>query len=161
MQQIRKNYLFTWLLTVAILLCGILLVGCNSDNFSVTMITTNGGEQTPPEDSIIIIITVPATKNIEEHQYTATVPVEKKSALALLQELGKEQNFPVITGSGYVESIDGVAQFAQGPESGWLYLVNGKMPSVSADQYIPEANDVINWIYLTSYDQLKNFEPLE
>ncbi|MCI8335834.1 MAG: DUF4430 domain-containing protein [Peptococcaceae bacterium] len=161
MQQIRKNYLFTWLLTVAILLCGILLVSCNSDNFSVTMITTNGGEQTPPEDSIIIVVTVPATENVEEHQYNAPVPTEGKDALTLLKDMGKAVGFPVITANGYVESIDGVAQFAQGAESGWLYLVNGKMPSVSADQYIPEANDVINWIYLTSYDQLKNFEPLE
>ena len=158
MQKLQRHWL-TWLMIATLALA---LAGCGGNtDFSVIMTTNNGGQQSSSEDGIVLVVTVPATGDTEEHQYTATVPAEEKSALTLLQDLGKEKNFPVITGSGYVESIDGVAQFAQGPESGWLYLVNGKMPSVSADQYIPKENDTINWIYLTSYDQLKNFEPLE
>lgn len=159
MQKLSKKHWLTWLM---IALLSLALVGCSDNNdFSTVMMTTNGNQQASGQDVVVTVVTVPQTADTVEHQYTTSVPVGEKSALTLLQELGKEKNFPVIIGSGYVESIDGVAQFAQGAESGWLYLVNGKMPSVSADQYIPEANDVINWIYLTSYDQLKNFEPLE
>lgn len=160
MEQIKKKPLSTWLLTAMILLYGILLVGCGSDDFSVTMITTNGEQQQPVADKVVVVVTVPVADEAAS-QYTATIPAEGKSVLTLLEEMGKTEGFAVITGSGYVTSIDGVAQFDMGPESGWLYLVNGQMASVGADQYIPQANDVINWIYITSYDQLNNFESLE
>ena len=160
MQKLLKKHCLTWLMIAMLALA---LVGCSNNNdFSTTVITTGGsGQQDSVQDVVVTVVTVPQTADTTEHQYTTTVPVGEKSALTLLQELGKEKNFPVIIGSGYVESIDGVAQFDAGAESGWLYLVNGQMASVSADQYIPQAGDVINWIYITSYDQLKNFESME
>ena len=144
MQKLSRKHWLTWLMIAILTLA---FVGCGN---------TNDGQQQTAEGNVVTVVTVPQTADTTEHQYTTTVPVREKSALTLLQELGKEKNFPVIIGSGYVESIDGVAQFDAGAESGWLYLVNGQMASVSADQYIPQANDVINWIYITDYDQLKN-----
>lgn len=158
MKRIQKKHCLTWLL---ITLLALALVGCGSDDFSVTMITTNSGQNLPAENGVFLDVRIPGTDNAEEHRYTVTVPAEGKNALTLLEDMGKAEGFPVISGSGYVESIDGVAQYMEGPESGWLYLVNGKMASVGADQYIPQANDVINWIYITSYDQLNNYESLE
>lgn len=149
MQKLSGKHWLTWLL---IAMLALTLVGCNN---------TDDGQQQTAEGNVVTVVTVPQTADTTEHQYTTTVPVGEKSALTLLQELGQEKNFPVIIGSGYVESIDGVAQFDAGAESGWLYLVNGQMASVSADQYIPQSGDVINWIYITSYDQLKNFESME
>ena len=149
MQKLSRKHWLTWLMIAILTLA---FVGCGN---------TNDGQQQTAEGNVVTVVTVPQTADTTEHQYTTTVPVREKSALTLLQELGKEKNFPVIIGSGYVESIDGVAQFDAGAESGWLYLVNGQMASVSADQYIPQANDVINWIYITDYDQLKNFESME
>lgn len=158
MKRIQKKHCLTWLL---ITILALTLVGCGSDDFSVTMITTNSGQNLPAENGVFLDVRIPGTDNAEEHRYTVTVPAEGKNALTLLEDMGKAEGFPVISGSGYVESIDGVAQYMEGPESGWLYLVNGKMASVGADQYIPQANDVINWIYITSYDQLNNYESLE
>lgn len=149
MQKLSGKHWLTWLMIAILTLA---FVGCGN---------TNDGQQQTAEGNVVTVVTVPQTADTAEHQYTTTVPVGEKSALTFLQELGKEKNFPVIIGSGYVESIDGVAQFDMGAESGWLYLVNGQMASVSADQYIPQSGDVINWIYITSYDQLKNFESME
>lgn len=149
MQKLSRKHWLTWLMIAILTLA---FVGCGN---------TNDGQQQSAEGNVVTVVTVPQTADAAEHQYTATVPLGEKSALTLLQELGKEKNFPVIIGSGYVESIDGVAQFDAGAESGWLYLVNGQMASVSADQYIPQSGDVINWIYITDYDQLKNFESME
>ncbi len=54
------------------------------------------------------------------------------------------------TGNGeYVSSIDGVAQFDNGAESGWLYSVNGKFPSVDCNSYKLSSGETVKWIYTT------------
>ncbi|AKG37543.1 hypothetical protein VK70_01705 [Paenibacillus durus ATCC 35681] len=55
-----------------------------------------------------------------------------------------------ISGSEYVYSIDGLAEYDGGPESGWKYFVNGNEPSVSADKYMLQAGDEVLWKYVTS-----------
>lgn len=51
-----------------------------------------------------------------------------------------------VTGK-YVKSVANLGEMDCGGESGWVYLVNGKLPGVSADRYIPKAGDVIEWRY--------------
>ena len=81
------------------------------------------------------------------------------TALDMLVEMGKIVGFPVVSqGSSfgaYVTGIDNVFQFDQGPESGWIYSINGESPTVGASSYEPVAGDVILWQYITSYDQTK------
>lgn len=36
-----------------------------------------------------------------------------------------------------------------GSMSGWMYKVNGKMSSVSADKYVLKSGDKIEWVYAT------------
>ncbi|WP_052410074.1 S-layer homology domain-containing protein [Paenibacillus durus] len=54
------------------------------------------------------------------------------------------------SGGVYVYSIDGLAEFDRGGESGWKYFVNGSEPSVSADKYVLQAGDEVLWKYVTS-----------
>lgn len=49
--------------------------------------------------------------------------------------------------SGYVSSIGGLAEFACGSGSGWLYFVNGVSPSVGCDSYVLKNGDSVTWIY--------------
>ncbi len=49
----------------------------------------------------------------------------------------------------YVYSICGLEEKACGSTSGWMYKVNGKTPSVSADKYVLKAGDEIEWVYVT------------
>lgn len=54
------------------------------------------------------------------------------------------------TGGGeYVSSIDGVAQFDNGSESGWLYSVGGKFPSVDCNSYKLNGDETVKWVYTT------------
>lgn len=56
------------------------------------------------------------------------------------------------TGSGpslYVSSIDGLSEFDHGPESGWMYSVNGEFSSKSPDEYRLEDGDRLRWRYTT------------
>ncbi|QWU17111.1 Prenyltransferase and squalene oxidase repeat-containing protein [Paenibacillus sophorae] len=54
------------------------------------------------------------------------------------------------SGGVYVYSIDGLAEFDRGAESGWKYFVNGSEPSVSADNYVLQDGNEVLWKYVTS-----------
>ena len=49
--------------------------------------------------------------------------------------------------SSYVSSIGGLAEFACGPGSGWLYFVNGSSPGYGCGSYILSGGENITWIY--------------
>lgn len=53
--------------------------------------------------------------------------------------------------SGYIRSINGLAEFDAGPGSGWLYSVNGVTPSVSCGSYALSNGDSVYWRYVTEY----------
>lgn len=49
--------------------------------------------------------------------------------------------------SKYVSSIGGLAEFACGKGSGWLYFVNGSSPGYGCGSYILKGGENITWIY--------------
>jgi hypothetical protein len=48
----------------------------------------------------------------------------------------------------YVEGIDNLYEFDHGPESGWLYYVNGERPKQGAGVYKPASGDRIEWVFV-------------
>ncbi|GGA33798.1 hypothetical protein GCM10007416_03160 [Kroppenstedtia guangzhouensis] len=53
-------------------------------------------------------------------------------------------------GSGktlYVEGINNLYEFDGGPESGWMYRVNGVFPNYSAGVYVVRNGERIEWLY--------------
>lgn len=48
----------------------------------------------------------------------------------------------------YVASINNLAQTNVGPNSGWMYWVNGKAPNYTCGRYIVKDGDVIQWKYV-------------
>ena len=51
--------------------------------------------------------------------------------------------------SGFVEAVDGCRNKGQ---SGWMYMVNGEMPKVAANQKTVKAGDKVIWWYSKSMD---------
>ncbi len=49
--------------------------------------------------------------------------------------------------SSYVEGIANIYEFDCGAESGWMYNVNGKFPSVGSSAYIINDGDTISYLY--------------
>ena len=47
----------------------------------------------------------------------------------------------------YISSINGLAEKAHGPMSGWLYSVNGVTPGYSSDQVYLNNGDSVYWFY--------------
>lgn len=50
----------------------------------------------------------------------------------------------------YIEGIDGLYEFDNGPTSGWTFRVNGVVPDIGAGAYELKPGDRLEWIYVNS-----------
>lgn len=77
--------------------------------------------------------------------------VEDTSVFDVLIDLGKENNIPIdYTGSGksiYIQGINSIYEFDEGPMSGWIYTVNEEEPSISCSAYKLSGGEKIVWEY--------------
>ncbi|MDD2189460.1 MAG: S-layer homology domain-containing protein [Eubacteriales bacterium] len=82
----------------------------------------------------------------------------KTSALDVLKMLLDAEGINyVIKQNGYVSEINGLGEFDQGSNSGWLYSVNGTPPSTtSAKDYILQNGDSIVWYYTLDFTKDKS-----
>lgn len=83
-----------------------------------------------------------------------TVSVPKGStAKYLTDKLLIENNIPfVVTAGGtYIQSINGLSEFDNGPNSGWIYNVNGKNINKTYDAYVLSEGDSVVWKYTDDY----------
>jgi hypothetical protein len=78
------------------------------------------------------------------------------TAVSVLKRVAKKHRLSYgIRGSGaltYVEGIDGLFEFDDGPTSGWKFSVNGVVPDIGAGAYELKPGDIVEWYY-TSEDE--------
>lgn len=78
------------------------------------------------------------------------------TASSVLKRVAKAHRLAYeIRGSGamtYVEGVDGLYEFDDGPTSGWKYRVNGAVPDVGAGVYKLKPGDRLEWYYVTEDD---------
>jgi hypothetical protein len=67
---------------------------------------------------------------------------------AALNSAGKTMT---VKEGGYVLEIDGLREFGQGENSGWLYYVNGTDPLISAGSYRLTGGERIEWKFTLDY----------
>ncbi len=72
---------------------------------------------------------------------------------AALLATGAQVNASFSSMGAYVASINGLAEFDCGSNSGWLYSVNGVDPSVGCSNYTLSDGDVVRWHYTADYTQ--------
>lgn len=74
-----------------------------------------------------------------------------ETVLAVLKRLTGQQgmllSYREIGASAYVKGINGLFEFDKGPQSGWLYRVNGVFSNQSCGVYHVKSGDVIDWLY--------------
>ena len=70
--------------------------------------------------------------------------LQKVCAAANLQ---LEYSYTPIYKSSYIEGINHLYEFDCGPESGWMYKVNGQSPNYGCSAYKLENGDDIIWCY--------------
>ncbi|WP_027086619.1 DUF4430 domain-containing protein [Cohnella panacarvi] len=76
------------------------------------------------------------------------------TAASVLKRVAKAHRLAYeIRGSGaftYIEGIDGLYEFDNGPTSGWKFRVNGVVSDLGAGVYELEPGDRLEWIYVNS-----------
>ena len=79
---------------------------------------------------------------------------EGDTAASVLKRVAKAHRLAYeIRGSGaltYIEGIDGLYEFDNGPTSGWKFRVNGVFADIGAGVYELEPGDRLEWIYVNN-----------
>ena len=84
---------------------------------------------------------------------TAVEIQEGESVFDLLRRLCRENGVlmefttSAVYDSAYIEGIANLYEFDAGPQSGWVYSVNGTTPNVGCSSYYPKAGDTVCWEY--------------
>ncbi len=68
--------------------------------------------------------------------------------LSAVRDAGLQIEYTGAGGLAYVQGINDLYEFDEGPESGWVYTVNGEEIFESAGAYKPKDGDVIVWQYI-------------
>lgn len=54
-------------------------------------------------------------------------------------------------GSSYLRGMNYLYEFNAGPNSGWMYKVNGRIPNKGCNTYYLEGSENVEWYYVVSY----------
>ena len=69
----------------------------------------------------------------------------------ILKQVTKDNNIQMEykgrKSSIYIQGIDNIYEFDDGPESGWIFRVNGEISQVSSSNYKLNDGDNIEWLY--------------
>ncbi len=65
----------------------------------------------------------------------------------VLSEICKEKNILFSSNMGYIEGINNIFETDFGKSSGWIYFVNGEVPSIGCNSYKLTDGDKIEWHY--------------
>ena len=141
----------------------ITITATNSEGYENTQTYTIIFEKTIPSDKIeVSFILNGATQTEDESKTEYPIWIEKEkyqvkdgSSLKELTDYVLVKNgyeFEVNRGT-YISSINGLSEFDFGPNSGWMYLVNGEHPQVSYSDYSLKQGDAVEWHYTEDYSE--------
>ena len=121
---------------------------------------TNPEEPTTPDDTITVTVSVQADTGYWLRSKSVTVSKGATVCDAFVLALEGTGITQVGAEAGYIRSItkNGVtlAEFTKGPNSGWLYTVNGELPTVSVTSYTLSDGDAILLYYTDDWTKDPN-----
>ena len=101
---------------------------------------TSGKDKFVPSSGVIL-----GTTKVEFSEGETVLDVLKR--ICSVKGLHLEYRFTPAYDSYYIEGINQLYEFDCGPESGWMYKVNGRFPNYGCSQYKLKDGDVIVWCY--------------
>ena len=111
----------------------------------IVVTKSSGGSGSEISNGIMVSIRVADPKGktyLAKKSYT----VDKgTSVFALLKKTGLEIEVSTGAYDSYVKAIEGLAEFDEGPKSGWMYRVNGWYPNYGCSRYQLKDGDVVEW----------------
>ena len=99
-------------------------------------------------DEVAFTMTIAASDADKGVLYEANSTAKKGATVYdALIDTGLDLTITSSSGSTYVDGIEGVVASEVGPNAGWMFTVNGEMPSVGADKVEIADGDSIEWKY--------------
>jgi hypothetical protein len=118
--------------------------------FIIVMVVSSCGSASEDKLSCTLSIVTHAETIIDSKTVSFA---EGESVLDILIKAVQEAKLQLeYTGTGataYVQGINDLYEFDEGPESGWVYTVNGEEIMESAGTYKPLDGDTLIWQYIT------------
>lgn len=116
-----------------------------------------GGDDTDPPtgDTMNVSFTLKTHNATWIPKHTVSVAKGATVGAAIKKVLDAKAAFTYVDSSGYISSITHngttLAEFGQGPNSGWKYMVNGVAYGVGMNSKTLTAGDDLVWYYVTDY----------
>ena len=133
----------------------------------VSLVSAGSGSGSSSKDiKVTVKVMVPPADQSKRYTYkhdsrsytnllttTGKVTVTAGSSVrdAFVTALDRDQIGYTEQSNGYFPTIGGWSEFERGEKSGWMYLVNGSMPSVAAQDYELTGNATVVWFYTDDY----------
>lgn len=108
---------------------------------------SGGGSGGSVSNKISVYIRVADPRGITYLKKTAYSVGKGTSAYELLKKTGLKVEVAQSAYGVYVNAIEGLAEFDEGQESGWMYRVNGEFSDCSAPLYYLSDGDYVEWLY--------------
>ena len=100
------------------------------------------------DDEVTFTMKIDASDADKGLLYDSAVSAKKGATVYdALIDTGLDLSVVSSSGSTYVDGIEGVVASEVGPNAGWMFTVNGEMPSVGADKVEIADGDSIEWKY--------------
>ncbi len=117
-------------------------------NFEVVVKSMSGGSTTPTDKYAYISVVGPVGTGKVFFRKQAIKIEPGETAFSLLEKTGLSLDVDMNTQYGvYVSGIEGLSETDEGPESGWLYRVNGVFPGHSAALERVYEGYYVEWLY--------------
>ncbi len=148
----RRRDILIVLIVAAVVCVAVNLIKIESVDEHFSPSTTAG--QTTEQGSVTLSVRCDMIKDVEGIPSDGVV-IETmglsfgkgESVFDLLDRAARMSRVTVVEKGGYVSSIANISEQSHGDLSGWVYFVNGSMPSVGCREYFPKDGDVIEWHY--------------
>ncbi len=130
---------------------------------------TGNRPSSPTGDNITVSFTIKSDTGYWMNNKTVTIPGEDAMVYhAFVKALEGSGISQVGAADGYVSSMTyngrELAEFTNGPNSGWLYKVNGALPDVGLTDYAIEDGDAITFYYTNDWTKdssAGSYKPVE
>lgn len=117
-------------------------------SFDVIVKSKSGGSTSPVNKHAYIRVVGPVGTGIVFFSKQAIEVEAGETVFSLLEKTGLSLDVDMNTQYGvYIRGIEGLSEMDEGPDSGWLYRVNGVFPGHSAALHRVYANDYVEWLY--------------
>lgn len=107
----------------------------------------DGENPKPPDKPQMASITITGYKSNTILSQREVSINSGETVLSLTQRVLDNENISYEINKGYITSIAGLSEFDKGPESGWMFSINGEFPNVGAETVRVRAGDYIKWFY--------------